>query len=109
MVLGLDLQRAVVEEFGGPRASDFVHFVEALPVEGDVGASIGEFEARLERAEGDLPAPVGADVQHGRPAEVEVVSLPEVGCDDPPPTDQPTVHGRAYGEAARSLGSRTRL
>ena len=37
-----------------------MHLVEPLPVEGDVGASIGEVKARLERAEGDLPTTVSA-------------------------------------------------
>lgn len=110
MELELDLQRAVVEEFCGARAPDFVHFVAALPVEGDVGISIGDVEAGLERSEGDLAMPIGADVEHGRPAEVEVAAIPELGRDDPPAADQPASHRSAHGEAsASSFGKRTRL
>ena len=54
MVFELDLQRAVVEEFGGPRAPDLVHLVAAHPVESDVGMAVGEVEARFEGTEGDL-------------------------------------------------------
>ena len=72
--------------------------------------AVGEVEAGLEGAEGDLAVSVGADVQHGGPAEVEIVALPEVGRDDPPPADQPAAHRGGHGEAsARSFGSRTRL
>lgn len=109
MVLELDLQRAVVEEFGGPRAPDMVHFVETLPFEGDVEASIGELEARLERTEGDLAAAVGCDDQRGGLDQVEMVALPDVGLDDPPPADQPTAHWGGHGDAPKSFGNRTRL
>jgi hypothetical protein len=36
LVLELDLEGAVFEEFGRPGASDLVHLVEPRPVEGDV-------------------------------------------------------------------------
>jgi hypothetical protein len=72
--------------------------------------AVGEIEARMKRAEGDLAVAVGADRQRGRPAEVEVASLPEVRRDDPPAADQPAIHRGAHGEApAKSFGSRTRL
>ena len=45
MVVELDLQRAVLEEFGRSGAADLVHFVEPGPGEGDVRASVGEVEA----------------------------------------------------------------
>src|SRR5690606_12348130 len=109
MVVELDLQRAVVEEFGRSGTSDLVHVVVSLPLEGDVIVTIGEVEARLERAEDYLPMPVGTDDQHGRSAEVEMAPLPEVGRDDPPAADQLAIHRRAHGGApARSFGRRTR-
>ncbi len=60
--------------------------------------------------EGNLAVAVGPDVQHGGPAEVELVALPKVGRDDPPPAGQPAAHRGGHGEApASSFGSRTRV
>ena len=60
--------------------------------------------------EGDLAVAVGLDDDHGRLDQVEMVAVPYIGLDDPPPADQLTVHGCANGGAsASSLGSRTRL
>jgi hypothetical protein len=42
-----DLDGAVVEQFGGAVAGDFVHFVEALPGESDLMAAIFDVEAGL--------------------------------------------------------------
>ena len=110
MVVELDLQRAVLEEFGRPGTSDLVEVIVTFPVEGSVGVSVGDLKACLEGAEGDLAVPVGADVQLGRPAEVELAVIPEVGRDDPPATDHHAIQRRAHGEAsAGSFGSRTRL
>ena len=82
----------------------------ALPVEGDVVVSVGEVEARLQGAEGDLAVPVRADVEPRRTAEVEMAALPKIGRDDPPAADDPAPHRHAHGEASgRSFGSRTRL
>jgi hypothetical protein len=52
-----DLGGAVVEEFSGAIARDFVHFIAALPVEPDRGAGVPDIETGLERAEGDSPWP----------------------------------------------------
>ena len=42
--------------------------------------------------------------------QVEVVTIPQVGFDDPPAADEPAVHRRRHvGAPANSLGSRTRL
>jgi hypothetical protein len=47
-----DLDRVVVEQFGGAIAGDFVHFVEAFPSESYRRPTIFDIEAGLERAEG---------------------------------------------------------
>ena len=72
--------------------------------------TVGEVQARLQRPEGDLAVAVGPNVEHGRPGEVEMAALPEIGRDDAPAADQLAIHRRAHGEApARSFGKRTRL
>ena len=111
MVVGeLDLEGAVVLEFGGAGAAHLVHLVEALPGEEHQGPAVFEVEARLHGAERDLAMAVGLDDHHGGLDQVQVVAVPGVGLDDPPAADQLAAHRCAHGGAsASSLGSRTRL
>ena len=105
-----DLDGAVVVEFGGAGTSDFVAFVEAGPGEEDHRAAVFELEAGLHGAVGDLAMAVGADGHGGGDDQVEVVTIPQVGLDEPAAADEPAVHRRRHGRApANSLGSRTRL
>ena len=60
-------------------------------------------------AEGDFPAAVGSNGNHGWPAEIEIIAIPEIGLDDPPTADELAVGGRAHVGAAMSFGSRVRL
>ena len=110
MVGELDFERAVVLEFGRSGSGDLVSLVEAGPGEEDQRPGVFEVEAGLHGCEGDLAVAVGLDDDHGRLGQVEMVAVPYIGLDDPPPADQLTVHGCAHGGAsASSLGSRTRL
>src|SRR5215207_7039410 len=99
VVLELDPERAIVEQFGGAVAVDLVHLVEAVV----------DVEARLHGPEGDLAVAISLHDQACRSAEVEIIAVPQVRLDDAPPTDDRVVR-RLHGVApARSLGSRTRL
>src|SRR3546814_6632288 len=50
------------------------------------------------------------DDQHGGLDEVEVVTIPQIGLDDPPAADQLAIHRCRHGAgSASSLGNRTRL
>ena len=71
MVGELDLDRSVVEEFGGPFALDLVAFLASGPVEADRVARVFDFETSLQGAEGDFAALRG-DRQRRRAAEIEV-------------------------------------
>ena len=74
---------------------------------GGVGA-VDDVEASLHRAEGDLALTVGTDDQHGRAAEVEVVSAPQVRIDDPLVADDRAWRLSHVVEPS-CLGNRTRL
>jgi hypothetical protein len=66
--------------------------------------------AGLHGPEGDLAMAVRSDGHGGGRDQVEVVTIPQVGLDDPPAADDPAVHRRRHGEApASSRRSRTRL
>jgi hypothetical protein len=62
----LDLDRAVVEQFGRAGAGDFVHFVEAFPFEADRRPAIFDIEAGLQSAEGDFAAAAAVVVDRDR-------------------------------------------
>jgi hypothetical protein len=79
----LNLDRAIVEEFGGSFAINLVALFATDPMEADRIASVFDFEAGLQGAEGDFAALRG-DRQPRGAAEVEVSAIPEVGLDDPP-------------------------
>jgi hypothetical protein len=104
----LDLDCAVVEEFGGSFAFDLVAFVAPGPTEADRVAGVFDFEAGLQSAEGNITALRG-DRQNRRAAEIEVSAILEVGLDDPPAADQAAVRRDLHVEASRSFGSRARL
>ena len=106
-VFKLDLDRAVVEEFGGPFAIDFVAFFATGPVEADRVACVFDFETGLQSAEGDFAALRG-DRQLRRAAEIKVSAVPEVSLDDPPAADQSAVR-RGVHAASSSFGNRARL
>jgi len=47
--------------------------------------------------------------QHDGFDQVEVVAIPQIGRDDPPPADQPAVRRHRHGAAAADgFGSRTK-
>ena len=103
-----DLDRAVVEEFGGSFASDLVAFVASGPAEADRVAGVFDIETSLHGSKGDFAALRG-DGQRRRTAEVEVIAIPKVGLDDPPAADQAAVGRGLHAGASRSFGSRARL
>ena len=110
--VGLDVHKRMtsvaIAEPG--RGGDLVHLVEAGPGEEDYRAAGLEREAGLQGTVGDLAMAVRADGHGGGGDQVEVVTIPQVGLDDPPAADEAAIHRRRHGEApANSLGSRTRL
>ena len=107
MVCELDLQRAVIEQFGGSGAADLVHFVEPGPGEEDRGAAVLEIEAGLHGSEGDLAMAVGSNDHHGEVDEIEVVAIPQIGLDDPSFADQRMGGHVDHAGASRSFGRRT--
>ena len=109
MIDEFNLDGAVVEQFGGTVARDFVHFVEPLPREPDRRPTVFDVEADLESAEGDFAVTVVGDRDRRRPTEVEMIAIPNVGLDDPPPSDELAVRRRAHAGVASSLGNRARL
>ena len=56
--------------------------------EPDNRGGVVDVEAGLHGAEGALAAGIARDGQHGRPDQVEEVPVPEVGLDDPQPSDE---------------------
>lgn len=60
-------------------------------------------------AEGDFAAPLRADDDRGGATKIEIVSIPKIGPDDPPVTEQFAGGRGAHVGAAISLGNRTRL
>jgi hypothetical protein len=108
VVCELDLDRAVVEKFGGSFAIDLVAFLASGRVEADRVARVFDFEAGFQGAEGDFAALRG-DRQRRRAAEIEVSAVPEVGLDDPPAADQPAIRRGLHAQAFRSFGNRARL
>jgi len=103
----LDLDRAVVEEFGGPFAIDLVAFVASDPMKADRVACVFDFVTGLRGAKGDF-ASLCSDRQPRRPAEIEVSPVPEVDLDDPPTADQSAVRRGLLAQASGSFGSRAR-
>ena len=65
--------------------------------------------AALHGAEGDFAMPTGADGDHGRPAEIEIIAIPQISLHDPPTADELAARGRAHAGVSMSLGSRVRL
>jgi hypothetical protein len=107
-VCELDLESAVVEEFGGPFALNLVAFLAAGPVKANRVPGIFDFQAGLQGAEGDFATMVG-DRDRRCPTEIEMIAIPDVGLDDPPAADQSAVRWGLQAQASRSLGSRARL
>ena len=68
-----------------------------------------DVEPGLERAEGDFAATVVGDRDRRRPAQVEMIAVPDVGLDDPPAADELAIGRRGHVGAATSLVSRVRL
>ena len=57
----------------------------------------------------ETPSPVCSNDDRRRPAEVEMLAIPDVGLNDPPAADEHAVHRRSHAGAAMSFGSRVRL
>ena len=99
----------VVFEFGRSGAADLVAFVETRPIEENDAAAALEFQGGVDGAEGELASSVPGKGYLGRLDQIEIVAIPEIGLDDPPPADQFTARGGAHIVAAISFGARTRL
>ena len=107
-VFELDLKCAVVEEFGGSFALDFVAFFATDPMEADRVARVFDFETGLQGAEGDFAALRG-DRQPRGAAKVQVSAIPEVGLNDPPAADEVGSSPRPSRAGLKEPGSRARL
>lgn len=69
----------------GPR--DLVQLIEALPVEEHQGPGVFEIEARLHVTERNLAMIFGLDDRHGGVEHIQVITVPDVGPDDPSGAD----------------------
>jgi len=83
-----DFDRAIFEQFGVTVAGDVVHFVKSGLSEVDQVLAVYKIEARPQRTEGDLAVTVGFDRDDCRLDQIEMVSIPKIGLDDPPAADQ---------------------
>jgi hypothetical protein len=61
----------------------------------------------VDGAEGKFAAAVLAKGDVGRLDQIEVVAIPQIGLDDPPPADQLTARGGAHVVTTISFGART--
>jgi hypothetical protein len=84
-------------------------FVETGPIEEHDALPVSEFHGGVDGAEGELAAAILAKAHIGRLDQIEVVAIPQIRLDDPPPADQFTARGGAHVAAAISFGARTRL
>jgi hypothetical protein len=55
------------------------------------------------------PRPFARMIDHRRPAEVEILAIPDIGLDNPPVADELAVLLRSHAGAAMSFGSHLRL
>src|SRR3546814_6989296 len=99
MVCEFDLDRAVVDQFRRSGAADLIHLVASDPDEEDHRSAIFEIEAGLHGPEGDLAMTIGPNGHRGGLDQVEVVALPEVSLDDPPPANELAVARPGHGDA----------
>ena len=74
MVGEFDLDRAVVEKFGGSFALDLVAFLASGPTKADRIAGVFDLEAGLQGAEGDFAA-LSGNRQRRWPTEVEMIAI----------------------------------
>src|SRR6516164_2396361 len=103
----LDFDGAVILQLGRSVSTNFVSLVKAAPAEKHDAAAIFEFARSIDGAENKFGPAVIGDLEIGRFDEIEVVAIPQIGLDDPPPANQ--LAGRAgHGDAAMSLGARTK-
>src|SRR5262249_4929496 len=105
----LDFDGAIVLQFGRSVAGDLVSLVEPAPSEEDDAAAVSEFHGGIDDAEGELTASVLAELEVSRFDEVEVVAIPEVRLEDPPPADQLAASWGGHAAAPISFGALTRL
>jgi hypothetical protein len=83
--------------------------IESRPIEEHNALAVSEFEGGVDGAESKFAAAVLAKADVGRLDQIEVVAIPQIGLDDPPPADQFTARSGAHVAAAISFGARTRL
>src|SRR5215471_16473771 len=105
----LDLDRAVVLQFGRSVAGDLIAFVKAAPAEEDDGLGVFDLAAGGDASEGKFRPPVAADLKVGRLDHIEIVAVPQIGFDNLPTANQFTHCRAGHGAAASNLGARTRL
>ena len=83
----LNLERAVVLQFGGSVAADRIALVKAAPVKKDNAPAVFKLGGGVDCAKAKLgPAP-STDLQIGGSGEIEIVAIPQIGGDDPPAAD----------------------
>lgn len=103
MQADLSVDRAVWLNFSPAIALGFVHFVIALPEEGDIVAVARAEYLPSDAAEGEFAGAIGRELNVGGLHHVAMVPDIVGHRDDPPATDD------AYAGAANSLGKRIRL
>ncbi|MGJ0532810.1 hypothetical protein [Methylocystis sp.] len=108
-MLEVDLNEAVIEKFGGSFSG--ISSPSSKPVHAkateDRPNSTSSVACMAPKA--ISPCPSGADDDRGGATKIEIVSIPKIGPDDPPATEQFAGGRGALVGVAISLGNRTRL
>ena len=107
VVSDLAFEAAVVAQVGPSVTGDLVAFVGAVPFEVDAVRSEAAVERGVECAEGHFALAVVVDVKESRPAQIEMLSRPRAGLDDPPFANE-AIDVRHH-PVSSSFGNRTRL
>ena len=98
MVGEFDLDRAVVEEFGGSFAADLVAFVGSGPAK-PIESRAYSTSRPASMAPKAISPPCAVIVSVAGPHEIEVSAIPDIGLDDPPPADQSAVRRGLHAAA----------
>jgi len=83
--------------------------MNAAPPERDDAGAIFEFGSGVDGAEGKLGPAVIADLEIGRFDKIEIVAIPKIGLEDPPPANQFARGWASHDNAAIALRARTKL